>query len=946
MKRQLISFLWRAFALFTFNATLHAGAPDKAPEGVSKSDWASIREAYEAGQHSFKPTATGWEARNAGQQWVTSFDRRGFVAQPQGAAWQWGLELKSYGLNGSERAIGGVPGVKAAGQRLSYQWDASLNEWFVNDRRGLEHGFTVAQRPQGQADAPLAFTLGVRGGLRPAIAEDALGVAFQNDSGTTVLNYSGLKVWDADGKVLASRFVGAGDGVRLLVEERGARYPVTIDPIAQQANITGSNTTSGNNYAPNGFGDCFGRAVAISGDTVVIGAPGEDSNASGVNGNQADNSLTNSGAAYVFLRSGGTWTQQAYLKASNPGGAQGPFEWQGVSFGQAVAIAGDTIVIGAPGEDGRGLADATTTDTADSGAAYVFVRSGTTWTQQAYLKAFNPGNSALFGGSVAISGETIVVGTASSLARISSNTVGGEGANNTGVNAFSNAGGAPKSGAAYVFVRAGNLWNQQAYLKASNTDANDGFGQSVSISGDTLVVGAWNEASAATGVNGNQADNSSPLAGAAYVFARSGGTWTQQAYLKADSHAFNAALNSQSFGFGYSVSIAGDTVVVAAPLAAFFPYTTPTGASNAEKVFVFTRSAAGAWTQQAAIPATNLNPIDVGAFGLSVAVSGEALVIGDPFAGSIGRALVYTRTPAGTWLLQGTLNAPGNSFYSGYGYAVALSGDTAVSAAGGSSEEQNYGYIKGDNRAQIFTGVGLPRMAVEQPAGSVIASGGTRTVGILPGTSTDLAFTVRSIGNTVTLTGTPNLVALSGSSDFSVLTQPASPLAQGVTTTFTVRFAPATTGLKTATLTIPSDDASTPYVISLSGRGLSTTTDGDGDGMSDAAEFNLAAFGFDWQVSQPALVASLNTNANSAGLYTTSQVHELNVGTPLLSRNPTTGKFMLTIGVQRTPNLATTPFTDFLFGSPGTATTINGAGKVEFEFPATGNAEFFRVQSR
>ena len=845
-----------------------------------------------------------------------------------------------------------MPTVKAAGQRLSYQWDVSLNEWFVNDRRGLEHGFTVAQRPEGQADAPLAFTLGVRGGLRPAIAADALGVAFQNDSGTTVLNYSGLKVWDADGKVLASRFVAADEGVRLLVEERGARYPVTIDPIAQQALITGSNTTPGFNIANRGPGDAFGRAVAISGDTVVIGAPGEDSNASGVNGNQADNSLFNAGAAYVFVRSGDTWTQQAYLKASNPGGAQGnfPYEWQGDNFGQAVAIAGDTIVIGAPGEDGRGLADPTT-DTTDSGAAYVFVRSGTTWTQQAYLKVI-PGSSALFGGSVAISGETIVVGTASSLARIAlsapgsgvgGNAVGGEGANNTGVNAFLNPGGAPKSGAAYVFVRSSNLWKQQAYLKASNTDAYDGFGQSVSISGDTLVVGAWNEASAATGVNGDQADNSSPLAGAAYVFARSGGTWTQQAYLKADSHAFNEALFSQSLGFGYSVSISGDTVVVGAPLASYFGLATPTGAQNADKVFVFTRSAAGTWTQQAAIPATILNPENLGVFGLSVAVSGETLVIGDPNTGSIGRALVYTRTPAGAWLLQGNLNGPGIPF-AGYGYAVALSGGTAVSAAGGASEDTlYYVYIKGDNRAQIFTGVGLPRMSVEQPAGSVIASGGARTVATLPGSFTDTVFTIRNVGaQPLTLTGTPNLVALSGSSDFSILTQPASPVAPGATTTFTVRFAPATAGLKTATLTIPSDDASTPYVISLSGRGLSTTTDTDGDGLSDAAEFNLASLGFDWQVSQPAQVSTYFANANSAGLYTTSQVQTLNVGTPLLQRDAATGQFTLELGLEKSNDLQT--FTPFPFLAPQTSVQPNG--KLHFQFTTPDNAAFFRLKAQ
>ena len=492
-------------------------------------------------------------------------------------------------------------------------------------------------------------------------------------------------------------------------------------------------------------------------------------------------------------------------------------------------------------------------------------------------------------------------------------------------------------------MRGGTLWSQQAYLKASNTDANDGFGQSVSISGDTLVVGAWNEASAATGVNGDQADNSSPLAGAAYVFARSGGTWTQQAYLKADSHAYNSALNSQSLGFGYSVSISGDTVVVAAPLAGLL-INNNANAYNADKVFVFTRSAAGTWTQQAAIPATILNPEDLGVFGLSVAVSGETLVIGDPNTGSIGRALVYTRTPAGAWLLQGNLNGPGIPF-AGYGYAVALSGETAVSAAGGASEDQGFDYyIKGNNRAQIFTGVGLPRMSVEQPAGSVIASGGTLTVATLPGSVTDTVFTIRNVGaQPLTLTGTPNLVALSGSSDFSVLTQPASPVAQGATTTFTVRFAPATAGLKTATLTIPSDDASTPYVINLAGNALSSSTSTTGDGLSDAAKFKLSALGFDWQVSQPALVNTYFANANIAGLYTSNQLQALNVNSPLLAKG-TNGQFTLTIGVQKSTNL--TSFTAFPLNSAGASTVIDGAGKLQFTFPGSNTAAFFKLQSQ
>ncbi len=160
---------------------------------------------------------------------------------------------------------------------------------------------------------------------------------------------------------------------------------------------------------------------------------------------------------------------------------------------------------------------------ADSGAAYVFVRSGGIWTQQAYLKASNTGAGDGFGDSVAVSGDTVVVGAS------------GEDSNATGVDGNQGDNSASHSGAAYVFIRSGGIWTQQAYLKASNTGADDDFGNSVAVSGDTVVVGAYSEDSNATGVDGNQGDNSASASGAAYVFTRSGGIWTQQAYLKASN---------------------------------------------------------------------------------------------------------------------------------------------------------------------------------------------------------------------------------------------------------------------------------------------------------------------------------------------------------------------------------------------------------------------------
>src|SRR6185503_10971485 len=161
---------------------------------------------------------------------------------------------------------------------------------------------------------------------------------------------------------------------------------------------------------------------------------------------------------------------------------------------------------------------------ADSGAAYVFVRNGTSWSQQAYLKASNTDTGDFFGGAVALSGDTAVVAAFQ------------EDSNATGVDGNPSDNSASSAGAAYVFVRGGMTWSQQAYLKASNTGAGDQFGAAtffaspsgVAVSGDTAVVGAPGEDSNATGVNGNQANNSTPSSGAAYVFVRDGTNWSQQ----------------------------------------------------------------------------------------------------------------------------------------------------------------------------------------------------------------------------------------------------------------------------------------------------------------------------------------------------------------------------------------------------------------------------------
>ena len=278
--------------------------------------------------------------------------------------------------------------------------------------------------------------------------------------------------------------------------------------------------------------------MALSGDTVVVGADLEDSSTTGVN-STPNESATDAGAAYVFVRSGTTWSQQAYLKASNTGA--------GDYFGISVAVSGDTVIVGAIGEDSSttGVNSTPNESAIYAGAAYVFVRSGTTWSQQAYLKASNTGAGDYFGLSVAVSGDTVIVGAPH------------EDSSTTGVNSTPNES-ATDAGAAYVFVRSGTTWSQQAYLKASNTGAGDGFGWSAAVSGDMVVVGAYHEDSSTTGVNSTP-NESATDAGAAYVFVRSGTTWSQQAYLKASN-------TGGGDDFGISVAVSGDTMVVGADL--------------------------------------------------------------------------------------------------------------------------------------------------------------------------------------------------------------------------------------------------------------------------------------------------------------------------------------------------------------------------------------------
>ena len=350
-------------------------------------------------------------------------------------------------------------------------------------------------------------------------------------------------------------------------------------------------------------------------------------------------------------------------------------------FGLSVSMSGNTAVIGASYDDHAGGIDA--------GSAYVFVRSGSVWTQQAKLTASDAAADDYFGVSVSISGDTAVVGAS----------------------LHDHAGGAA-AGSAYVFVNSNGIWTEQAKLTASDAAAGDNFGYSVSVSGDTAVIGAYGDDHA------GKTD-----AGSVYVFVRSGGIWTHQAKLTASDAG-------ASDRFGWSVSVSGDTAVIGAP------YDREVW-SWAGSAYVFVRSG-GVWTQQARLAASDAAADD--RFGRSVSVSDDTAVIGayyDDHAGGTdaGSAYVFVRS-GGVWTQQAKLTASDAAAGDLLGRSVSVSGDTAVVSAdlddhtGGTDAGSAYVFVRSSGlwtqRAKITAS---DSAAKDQLGISVSVSGDTAVIG-------------------------------------------------------------------------------------------------------------------------------------------------------------------------------------------------------------------------
>ena len=351
---------------------------------------------------------------------------------------------------------------------------------------------------------------------------------------------------------------GGNAGAAYIFTRSGTRW-------SQQAKLQASDKASGDN---------FGYSVAIDGNTVIVGAPEEDTGGS------------DAGAAYIFTRSGTRWSQQAKLQASDKA--------SGDNFGYSVAIDGSRIIVGAPEEDtggsgagaayiftriGTGTSTRWNQDTKiqasdkasgdnfgeavaiaertvvvgaylrGNGAAYIFNYAWFSWSQQAKLLASDGEWKDYFGGAVAIDGNTVIVGAAGE-------DTGGGGA-----------------GAAYIFTRSGTSWSQQAKIQASDRRSRNGFGYSVSVDGNTIIVGAPRD-------QGDGGGNASD-AGAAYIFTRSGTRWSQQIKLQADDR-------DNDDDFGTSVSIDGNTVIIGAP-------GENTGGRKAGSAYPFAKNSSGNW---------------------------------------------------------------------------------------------------------------------------------------------------------------------------------------------------------------------------------------------------------------------------------------------------------------------------------------------------------------
>lgn len=548
-----------------------------------------------------------------------------------GAA-QWSLAFRGYAY-GDKLQPAATTKPHAALNRVEYR-RGELTEWYLNGPLGLEQGFTLSRAPGKSNGEPLTLAFKLSGNLTASADATGKALILSRSDGTQILRYRGLTAHDATGRELHAWLQVKGEQLWLRVDDAGAQYPVVVDPFIQQAKLTAFDGAAD---------DRFGTWVAISGDTIVVGAPFDDTAAA---------CPCNQGSAYVFVKPAGGWsdpiTQQAKLLASDRAG--------GDQFGFSVAVDGDTVVVGSPIDD----VFISPTNRVDQGSAYVFVKPLAGWsgtlTQTAKLTALDGAPNDFFGLRVAVSGDTIVVGVR--LDDIGANS---------------------DQGSAYVFVKPEAGWRNathDAKLIASDGALSDQFGNAVAVSGNTVVVAAPLDN---IGANVDQ--------GSAYVFVKPQVGWsgerTEDAKLIASD--FDTAPQFPSEAFGSSVAASGDTIVMGAHFADRNSLFRRTGAA-----YVFQKPAAG-WsgtlTEIAKLVASDGEFPDQ--MGTTVAISGDTIAVGsggDDIGTNANQGSVYAFTkPIGGW--SGTLTedikltASDGAASDSFGNSVAVSGETIVAGS-------------------------------------------------------------------------------------------------------------------------------------------------------------------------------------------------------------------------------------------------------------------------
>ncbi|MDC3979493.1 hypothetical protein [Polyangium jinanense] len=606
-------------------------SPERAPGDEEQATApARLRAAYIATMQADAPrhydvleAERGLQATNPAHRWNSVFTSEGVRVRPDGdEAWSFHISAARYGCDGDLRPL--EPSEpRASANRVEYlraqAAGTALGEWYVNGPLGLEQGFTLPSMPpcEDGRKGEVIVELSVEGDLH-AVARGDDEAVLQDGEGHAVLHYTDLYAQDARGRVLPARLSVGADRLSIHVDVAGAVYPIEIDPLisTQQAKLTAADASPFR---------LFGSSVSVSddGNTAVVG------------------SSAGQGSAYVFVRTGTSWTQQATLTAADAA----PDD----QFGISVAMSGDgnTVLVGAFADD-IGI-------NGNQGSAYVFVRSGTTWPQQAKLTASDGQRLALFGNSVGVSndGNTAVVGAPQHL---------GDNIN---------------PGQAYVFVRSGASWTEQIKLTAGDGLLADAFGISATVSGDgnTVVVGASQDD---IGINGDQ--------GSAYVFVRSGSSWAQEAKLTvADGRT------ADIFGISVAASGDGNTVVIGASQDDVLT------ASNLNhgSAYVFVRSSS-TWSQQAQLVAPDRLPADLLGESVAVSADGNTAIVGAFFADvsgfvNAGAAYVFARSGA-AWPLQVKLTEGVGDVAAGdqFGQSVALSADGRTRLVGADRDDVGF----------------------------------------------------------------------------------------------------------------------------------------------------------------------------------------------------------------------------------------------------------------